>query len=131
MAWLDLTARLHWVVTGVLLPLLALLALAGAWRPELGAGWQRVCRAGLSCLVMAWVLLLVRLASGWSPGWLVLLNDLFTVAGMLLALAGVHRHLRTPARGPDARVEAEREAALRARLARQDAQEGADKYTRD
>lgn len=99
-----------------------------------------LCALGVS--LAGWLCLGIDWAAG--PEGVVATNDALTLIGLPLALAGLWKHMVTPAppkpepatpttppaaeAAPD---EAAREAALQAQLQRDEAQEAADKYTRD
>jgi hypothetical protein len=89
--------------------------------------------AGFAVSFMIWVLLGLRALGGAAA--VLLLNDMLLVVAVPLLIVSLCKHFATPRPTPppvpEAAAVSEREAALQQRLASDEAQEAADKYTRD
>ena len=89
--------------------------------------------AGFAVSFMIWVLLGLRALGGAVA--VLLLNDMLLVVAVPLLIVSLCKHFATPRPVPppvpEATAAPEREAALQQRLASDEAQEAADKYTRD
>ena len=89
--------------------------------------------AGFGVSFMLWVLLGLRALGGTTA--VLLLNDALLVVAAPLLIVGLCKHFATPRPTPppvpETAAAPEREAAMQQRLASDEAQEAADKYTRD
>lgn len=100
-----------------------------------------LCAAGFAVSLMLWVLLGLRALGGTTA--VLLAHDALLVIAAPLLIVGLCKQLATPRPAPppapdepslaerEATTEASREAAVQQRLASPEAQEAADKYTRD
>lgn len=89
--------------------------------------------AGFAVSFMLWVLLGLRALGGTTA--VLLLNDALLLVAVPLLIVGLCKHFATPRPtpppAPEIAAAPEREAALQQRLASDEAQDAADKYTRD
>ncbi|MBL0728642.1 hypothetical protein [Piscinibacter sp. HJYY11] len=131
---MDIAQHLHWTLAWVVLPLAALVAASGALRTDLSRPWRQLLACAAGGVTMVLLLRLVRhgLANGALPlSDLAGLHDALLFITLPMLVAGVWKHLRTPTVDPPAPPAPPREALLQQRLDSAEAQEAADKYTRD